>query len=159
MKKKVIAVSIAALLLLAVMFLLRPEPWHPKVQLTFNAFRASSNLSNMQAEFLVTGVPPGESITLMIGSYAQATVLAAPEANQAAAADEQFVYAIDNSVIAKYDRATGKRLAVSTGEAKHLNSGFLWKGKLYCAHSNYPRKPEQSEIMVLDPISAASRGR
>ena len=85
--------------------------------------------------------------------YIQTDFLAAPEANQAAAANEQFVYAIDNTIVAKYDRATGKRLAVSTGEAKHLNSGFLWDGKLYCAHSNYPRKPEQSEIMVLDPAT------
>jgi hypothetical protein len=87
--------------------------------------------------------------------YLQSASMAAAEANQAAAADERYVYAIDNAVIAKYDRVTGKRLALSTGRAKHLNSGFLWKGKLYCAHSNYPRKPEQSEIMVLDPATMA----
>jgi hypothetical protein len=86
-------------------------------------------------------------------AYLQTSVLPAPEANQAAAADERFVYAIDSVVVAQYDRATGKRLALSSGEAKHLNSGFLWQGKLYCAHSNYPRKPEQSEIMVVDPTS------
>lgn len=27
---------------------------------------------------------------------------------------------------------------------------FLWKGSLYCAHSNYPHTPEQSEIKLLD---------
>jgi hypothetical protein len=54
-------------------------------------------------------------------------------------------------VIAKYDRTNGQRIAVSTGDASHLNSGFLWESKVYCAHSNYPRKPERSEIMVLDP--------
>jgi hypothetical protein len=75
----------------------------------------------------------------------------APEAHQAAAADAKFVYAIDSTKIAKYDRASGKRLATSKGDAKHLNSGFFWEGKLYCAHSNYPRTPEQSEIKVLDP--------
>src|SRR5690606_24801350 len=47
--------------------------------------------------------------------------LPAPEAVQAAAADERFVYAIANSVVAKYDRASGERVAASTGEAKHLN--------------------------------------
>lgn len=31
-----------------------------------------------------------------------------------------------------------------------INSGFLNEGKLYCAHSNYPRTPERSEIKVLD---------
>jgi hypothetical protein len=86
-------------------------------------------------------------------AYVQTGTLSAPEANQAAAADERFVYAIDSAVVAQYDRATGKRLALSSGEAKHLNSGFLWQGKLYCAHSNYPRKPEQSEIMIIDPAS------
>ena len=77
--------------------------------------------------------------------------LAAPEAFQAAAADDRFVYAIASRQVAKYDRATGKRIAVSTGNAKHLNSGFLWRGRLLCAHSNYPRTPELSEIKVLDP--------
>lgn len=77
--------------------------------------------------------------------------VAAPEAVQAAAADERFAYAVANGVVAKYDRASGERVAVSTGAAKHLNSGFFHHGKLYLAHSNYPRKPEQSEIMVLDP--------
>ncbi|HVV99666.1 MAG TPA: hypothetical protein VHB77_04980, partial [Planctomycetaceae bacterium] len=42
--------------------------------------------------------------------------LAAPEANQAAAADGRFVYAITNDRIAKYDRESGKLLATSTGE-------------------------------------------
>jgi hypothetical protein len=81
----------------------------------------------------------------------QTTVFTAPEANQAACADDRFVYAIDSKVIAKYDRTSGRQIALSTGDARHLNSGFLWEGKLYCAHSNYPRKPELSEIMVLDP--------
>jgi hypothetical protein len=26
----------------------------------------------------------------------------------------------------------------------------LWQGRLYCAHSNYPQKPERSDIKVLD---------
>jgi hypothetical protein len=77
----------------------------------------------------------------------------APEANQAAAADEKFFYAITNKVVAKYDREGGMRVAVSTGEAEHLNSGFFHKGRLYCAHSNYPKLPEKSEIKVLDPES------
>lgn len=82
--------------------------------------------------------------------WTETRVLAAPEAFQAAAAHEDWVFAIANSQVAKYDRATGKRLAVSTGDAKHLNSGFMWKEKLYCAHSNYPLLPEKSEIKVLD---------
>jgi hypothetical protein len=79
--------------------------------------------------------------------------VAAPEAVQAAAADERFVYAVDSKQVAKYDRATGQRVALSTGDAKHLNSAFLSEGKVYCAHSNYPKKPEHSEIKVLDPAT------
>lgn len=74
----------------------------------------------------------------------------AAEAHQAAAADENFLYAITSSAVAKYDRRTGERVAGSTGPARHLNSGFFHDGRLYCAHSNYPFLPERSEIMVLD---------
>jgi hypothetical protein len=79
--------------------------------------------------------------------------VSAPEASQAAAADARFVFAVGSAVVAKYDRASGERLALSTGDAKHLNSGYLWEGKLYCAHSNYPAAPARSEIMVLDPAT------
>jgi hypothetical protein len=77
----------------------------------------------------------------------------APEAHQAAAADDRFLYAITNRTVAKYDRENGLRVAVSTGPAEHLNSGFFHDGKLYCAHSNYPKLPEKSEIKVLDASS------
>ncbi len=76
--------------------------------------------------------------------------LPAEEAFQAAAADEQSVYAIANRVVARYDRESGERVALSQGEAEHLNSGFLWEGTLYCAHSNYPKTPESSQIIKLD---------
>ena len=74
----------------------------------------------------------------------------APEAIQAAAADREHFYAIANSSVAKYDRQTGKRLATSTGEARHLNSAFLGDGRLYASHSNYPLVPEESQIKVLN---------
>ena len=77
--------------------------------------------------------------------------LAAPEATQAAAADERFVYAIANKLVAKYDRETGKLLRRSTGDATHLNTGYFVNGQMYCAHSNFPAKPEHSEIKMLDP--------
>ena len=81
--------------------------------------------------------------------------LASPHATQAAAADGDFVYAISSTAVAKYDRGTAKLVCVSAGKAEHLNSGFLWKGKLYCAHSNYPKKPDESEIKVYDPATLA----
>ncbi|MCC9607546.1 hypothetical protein LOC68_12200 [Blastopirellula sp. JC732] len=91
-----------------------------------------------------------EAVDARIGWIKTAT-LPAPEALQAAAVDEKFAYAIENLVVAKYDRASGKLVGRSSGEAHHLNSGFFHQGKLYCAHSNFPKKPEKSEIKVYDP--------
>jgi hypothetical protein len=85
--------------------------------------------------------------------YVETGELKSPHATQAAAAEGKHVYAISSTKVAKYDRATGKLLAVSTGEARHLNSGFFYKGKLYCAHSNYPKKPDESDVRVLDPAT------
>ncbi len=86
-------------------------------------------------------------------AWIETASFSAEEAKQAAAADERFFYVITNRVIAKYDRTTHERVAVSSGDAEHLNSGFFWNGRLYCAHSNYPKKPEDSQIMVLDTPS------
>ena len=50
--------------------------------------------------------------------------------------------------------ATGKPLGKGTNAvAKHLNSAFIWKGKVYCAHSNYPAKPDESSVMAFDPTT------
>ncbi len=84
------------------------------------------------------------------GGWVMAAELAAPEAHQAAAADQRFFYAINNTTVAKYDRQTGRRVSVSEGEARHLNSGWIRDGQLYCAHSNYPQTPERSELRVVD---------
>jgi len=77
----------------------------------------------------------------------------APEAHQGVAASRQHVFAVTNRTVALYDRLTGKRLGVSTGEALHLNSGYVWKGRVLCAHSNYPLQPEKSEVKVFDPVT------
>ena len=81
----------------------------------------------------------------------------APEAKQAVAVDANHFYAISNSTIAKYDRKTGKRVAdwrsSSERPLRHLNSGIIHDGKLYCAHSNYPQWPETSSIEVWDTES------
>jgi hypothetical protein len=82
--------------------------------------------------------------------WIETRAIPAPEARQAEAADGQYVYAINSSIIAKYDRQTGERIALSHGKAHHLNSGFIMGRRMYCAHSNFPKKPERSEIKVLD---------
>jgi len=94
---------------------------------------------------------PTFSLAQSLQGWEQAQVIAAPEAVQAAASNGDDIYAIAGDKIAKYNRKTGQRVAVSTGPATHLNSGFFHDGKLYCAHSNFPKKPERSEIKVLDP--------
>ena len=84
-------------------------------------------------------------------AYVEKSAIASPHATQAAAADEKFVYAVSGTAIAKIDRATGKELALSEGKASHLNSAVMIDGKVYAAHSNFPLKPEQGDIRVLDP--------
>lgn len=77
-----------------------------------------------------------------------------PEANQGIAVDETHFYAIDNQTIAKYEKATGNRVAVwkgeKTGPIKHLDSGVVVEGKLYAAHSNYPDWPMVSSVEIWD---------
>jgi hypothetical protein len=76
--------------------------------------------------------------------------IAAPEANQAVAADEEFLYAIGNFVIGKYQKSSGKRVALWKCEKGkpliHLDSGVIHDGVLHCAHSNYPGVPMVSSI-------------
>ncbi|MBP3958756.1 endonuclease [Gemmata sp. G18] len=94
----------------------------------------------------------GESkLTLEPGWKAVGDGLKSEYATQAAAATEKHLFVVSSTTVTVYDRATGKLLATSQEKAEHLNSAFVWKGKVYCAHSNYPKKPETSEIRVCDP--------
>jgi len=78
----------------------------------------------------------------------------APEANQAVAVDAEFLYAIGNHVIGKYEKDTGRRVAgwqCENGKPlTHLDSGVIHEGVLYCAHSNYPGVPMVSSIEMWD---------
>ncbi|TQV81360.1 hypothetical protein FKG94_09730 [Exilibacterium tricleocarpae] len=82
------------------------------------------------------------------------TQFVAEEARQAVAVDDSAVYVIDNRAIGKYDKLTGKRLRQWRGEKagpiQHLNSGVVIEGRLYSAHSNYPRQPMTSTIEIWD---------
>ena len=82
--------------------------------------------------------------------------LPAPEANQGVAVDGAFVYAVGNSEIGKYDRATGQRVALWTGDVAtfpHLNSCAVIGTELVCASSNYPAVPMASTVEVFDPVN------
>ncbi|HEY1190021.1 MAG TPA: endonuclease [Gemmata sp.] len=97
-------------------------------------------------------VAEGESkLPLKPGYKAVGDGLKTEHATQAAAATDKHIFAVSSTTVAMYDRTTGKLLAASKDKAEHLNSAFVWKSKVYCAHSNYPKKPETSEIRVYDP--------
>ncbi len=84
---------------------------------------------------------------------------AVPEANQGVAADDRFFYPIDNTVIAKYEIATGRRVAAWAGPrnglVRHLNSCLAEARRLWCANSNYPLTPMGSSVEVFDPETMA----
>ena len=77
-----------------------------------------------------------------------------PEATQGVAVDDRYFYAIDDSVIAKYDKESGQFVkrwtATEELPLKHLNAGVVIDGKLYCANSNYPQYPEASSVEIWD---------
>lgn len=81
----------------------------------------------------------------------------APEADQGVAVDADFFYALDNTVIGKYRRDTGRLVARFTaphkGLIRHMNSCYARNAKLWCANSNYSRVPMGSSIEVFDAAS------
>jgi len=78
----------------------------------------------------------------------------AEEARQGVAVDNGYIYVIHSQRIGKYDKKTFQRMTSWKGEEEgpilHLDSGVIVHGKLYCAHSNYPKLPMTSSIEVWD---------
>ncbi|MDX2068417.1 MAG: hypothetical protein SFV55_08315 [Haliscomenobacter sp.] len=72
-------------------------------------------------------------------------------ATQAVAVDSLHFYAISNSQIVKYRKSNKDSVASWSGPLKHLNSGIIINGKLYCVNSNYPEKPMASSVEIFDP--------
>ena len=75
-------------------------------------------------------------------------------AQQGVAVDGDHFYVINNSSITKHLKEDGREVARWDGKAegiKHLNSGTIIKGKLYCANSNYPLHPMAGSIEIFDP--------
>lgn len=87
-------------------------------------------------------------------SYVETGRIPAAEARQGVAADREYVYAIANYSIGKYNKRSGERVAAwQCPEGKpltHLNAGVIWQERLYCAHSNYPGVPMLSSVEVWD---------
>lgn len=109
------------------------------------------------AAAVAPAAPPATATTTTlrrVAGWTTTALLASPHATQAAAADRDAVYAISSTHVARYDRATGRLVgAVTAPGTAHLNSGFLHDGRLYCAHSNYPETPPESDIRVYDPAT------
>lgn len=79
---------------------------------------------------------------------------AIPEATQGVGVDAEHLYAVDNRMIAKYDKASGERVAVfeeqKGGPIKHFNSAAVVDGKIYAAHSNFPEWPAANSVEVFN---------
>ena len=88
--------------------------------------------------------------------YVEVASFDAYTARQAVAVDNEFFYAINNTMIVKYNRQGDSITSQSYAQSsplpglKHLNSGIIVNGKLYCAHSNYPELPMVSSIEIFD---------
>lgn len=81
-------------------------------------------------------------------------VYEAPEADQGVAADAHHFYAVDNTVVAKYEIASGKLVTrwvgPRNGLIRHMNSCLADGGRIWCANSNYSLTPMGSSIEVFD---------
>ncbi len=79
---------------------------------------------------------------------------AVKEANQGVGVDAEHFYAVDNQVIGKYDKKTGKLVKKWQGDKKgpilHLDSAMLMDGRIYAAHSNWPDWPMTSSLEIFD---------
>ena len=78
------------------------------------------------------------------------------KASQGVAVDEKYFYAISNTRIVKCDKGTGKVIATWQANRrekahehfKHMNSGTVIEGRLYCAHSRYGVDPNDCTVEI-----------
>jgi hypothetical protein len=119
-----------------------------KIRLAIVLWGASCGLL-ASAEGETSGLPRRDALTA-------SRLVSAPHATQAAVADARHVYALSNTTVAQHDRASGRLVRLATeATTKHLNSGFVHEGKIWCAHSNYPALPHESDIRIFDPAMGA----
>jgi hypothetical protein len=105
---------------------------------------------------LCLAVPPGRPVSAFRPEpgWIESRSFRSPHATQAACVDRTRAFAISNTTVAVHDRRTGRLLGEVTGpDTKHLNSGFLSGGRIWCAHSNYPLTPHESDVRVCDPAT------
>jgi hypothetical protein len=94
--------------------------------------------------------------------FRENAVFPAEEARQGVAVDRDHVYVIGSREIGKYERKTGRYSGHWKGDENgpviHLDSGVIVRGKLYCAHSNYPGIPMTSSVEIWDKETLAHTG-
>lgn len=104
-------------------------------------------------------LPPYSPVPIANLSATAITTYPAVEAGQGAAADSEYFYAIVNSAIGKYSKATGELsgrwVGPRSGLIRHLNSCYAESKKLYCSNSNFPEVPMASSIEVFDSETMA----
>jgi len=101
--------------------------------------------------------------TILLGSAALPAAIevrrfAAAEARQGVAAGHRSFYAIDNSTIARYNKRSGRQLAIWRADPvryPHINSCAVVADLLVCANSNYPAVPMRSSVVWLDAKTLA----
>lgn len=90
-----------------------------------------------------------------------------PEANQAAAVDAAHFYGIGNRTLVKHRKSDGGRVGewrgAPDGPIVHFNAGFVERGRLVLAHSNFPQLPMASSLETFDtetlqPVATHSFG-
>ena len=98
--------------------------------------------------------PPAAPASTPNDALPQIGEWAIPDAGQGVAVDRAHFYAIDDRVIAKYDKKTGTLVKRWEGERDgpivHLDGAVVRGGRLYAAHSNYPGWPMTSSLEVWD---------
>lgn len=113
------------------------------------------------------GAPVGTAIGAPADAPADAPAEAAPaamvltrmeaqEAHQGVTNDAKYVYAISNSTIGKYDRASGRHVASWSGDPQvfiHINSCEMVAGQMLCAMSNFPNVPMTSSVEWFNPVT------
>ncbi len=85
------------------------------------------------------------------------------QATQGVAVDENYFYAISNTRIVKCDKETGKEIAkwqadrnIKTQQHfRHLNSGTVVDGQLFCAHSRYWIDPNDNTVEIWNVVGKA----
>lgn len=111
-------------------------------------------MKRIAAVAMSAGIALGSLAATAAPALEQIGEFAVKEANQGVGVDANHFYAVDNYVIGKYDKKTGKLVKKWEGDKKgpvlHLDSAMLMDGKLYAAHSNWPDWPMTSSLEIFD---------